>query len=175
MASSLPTFRARRGAVQHVVPDGRTRSICAGQMHSSVPVFALIRSLTLIAGLVLCGCSSSLKPENAAAGSSSELALHAEPQGNDLRLTWNRHAPILANARAAFSSLRTAISLNANCLSLPPSCNPAACFTSQPATTFAFALTLRPPNPRRSLADSWPTLIARTAFQPRCLRLRHRI
>jgi rare lipoprotein A len=67
-------------------------------MHSSIPVFALIGSLTLIAVLVLGGCSSSLKLENAAAGSSSELALHVEPQGNDLRLTWNRHAPILANA-----------------------------------------------------------------------------
>ena len=77
----------------------RARCICVRQVRSSLASLALIPSLTLPATLVLCGCSSSPKADDAAARPQSELALHAESQGNYLRLTWNRHAPILAKAR----------------------------------------------------------------------------
>ena len=75
-----------------------TGAIGAGQRHSSSPVFALIRSSALLAGFVLCGCSSSPKPDTPAPESPLELTLRAESQGKDIQLTWNRHSPLLANS-----------------------------------------------------------------------------
>lgn len=109
MVSSLPTFRTQSETIQsllkvvtaqHHLTRRYNAAICAGHMQSSVPAFALVRSSALLAGFVLCGCSGSPKPEYAATGPRAELALHAESHGNGLRLTWNRDAPILANATA---------------------------------------------------------------------------
>jgi rare lipoprotein A (peptidoglycan hydrolase) len=107
MDSSPLTSRTKRetvqkmftvAAAQYVITRSRTGYMPAGQGHSGSCVSARFRSSALLAGLVLCGCGSYTKPDNAASRSPSELSLHVESHGNDLRLTWNRHAPLFANA-----------------------------------------------------------------------------
>jgi hypothetical protein len=156
-------------ATQHVITRRRT-GLCPPVRGTAAVLFPPVSGHQRCSRVwFFCGCGSYTKPDNAASRSPSELGLHVESQGSDLRLIWNRHSPLFPNATGGILiiedgdrpkrelPLTAAILQTGSVLYQPTSKN------------VRFHFRLRPPTPRRSLANRRLPLTRTFVHRARCL------